>query len=104
MTPQEAIEKKARELETYYCTTYEPCDLAEMFKGMALFALSLEGWVSVKERLPEDYERVLFWNDSEAIPFGICEIGYFVPSQSEIPSHITHWRTLPSPPTKDETK
>lgn len=53
-----------------------------------------------KERVPEDYERVLFWNDSETIPFGICEIGYFVPSQSE----ITHWRPLPSPPTKDKTK
>lgn len=55
-------------------------------------------WISIKDRMPEDYQRILYWNNSKELPFGYCEIGYFVSSQTKVPKHITHWMPLPEPP------
>lgn len=58
-------------------------------------------WIKVSERLPEDYQRVLFIGDDKNVPYPLVELGYFVPSQSKLPEYITHWMPLPEPPTKD---
>lgn len=55
-------------------------------------------WISVKDKSPEDYQRVLFVGDDKAVPYPLVELGYFVPSQSKLPEYITHWMPLPEPP------
>ena len=56
-------------------------------------------WISVKDKLPKDYQRVLFYDTrgNRSCEADI-DTGYFVPSQSKIPEYITHWMPLPSPP------
>lgn len=46
-----------------------------------------DGWISVKERLPKDYERIMYWDSREA---GYHEIGYFVSTQTPVPRYVTH--------------
>jgi hypothetical protein len=56
-------------------------------------------WISVKDKLPNDYQRVLFY---DTLGNRSCETdidtGYFVPSQSKIAESISHWMPLPTPP------
>lgn len=58
-----------------------------------------EGWISVKDRLPKDYERILFYEGGADNK--LEDVGYFVPSQSKIPDYVTHWRPLPLPPSSN---
>jgi hypothetical protein len=85
-----------------------------------------EGWVSVKERLPELTEQVYWYNDdNERVPwegrferhvlafdpeFGIIKARFDGKRFDEVASryhngtvNVTHWRPLPTPPT-EETK
>lgn len=52
-------------------------------------------WISVKDRLPQDYERVMYFDSRER---GFIEIGYFVSTQTPVPTYVTHWMPLPEPP------
>lgn len=56
----------------------------------------MEEWISVKDSLPKDYERVIWFDLRE----GDIEIGYFVPSQTKMPNYVSHWMPLPEPPKK----
>lgn len=56
------------------------------------FRLSNE-WISVKDKKPEDYKTVLFF-DSRDRSIGI---GYFVWSQTTV-YYVTHWMDVPSQP------
>lgn len=50
--------------------------------------------ISMRKQKPKDYEPVLYFNGV------VWQTGHFVPSQSLIPDHITHWQPLPNPPKK----
>lgn len=60
-------------------------------------------WISVKERLPEDRQKVLFYYNS-----GMIDCGYILENQPIILFEIawegylvnnaTHWQPLPEPP------
>lgn len=59
-------------------------------------------WISVKERLPIEYERVLIYNKDE---FGVRIFsGYFYEGDAKDDSldicKATHWQPLPEPPSK----
>jgi hypothetical protein len=66
-------------------------------------------WISVKERLPEDNERVLVYHDDGVIRFGINKDGfadvvsslYLHNNHRTCFSKVTHWMPLPQP-TKGE--
>ncbi len=56
-------------------------------------------WISVKDRLPKDQERVLVCNGStrpysDAYSFRTCHLKDAWP----IGSNSTHWQPLPAPP------
>lgn len=66
-----------------------------VLEAMEAYALErTQKWISIKERLPKDYERVLFFD----MLLKAWQTGYFVPSQSEVPEYVTHWMPLPEPP------
>lgn len=116
MTPQEAIEKRALELYPEFpndnLIDSMRRDLRHAVREGALFTLSLEGWVSVRERLPEPnpnpYESDNVWGWCEDFDSG-AEVRYEAKGKNWTDGErdyliVTHWRPLPSPPTKDETK
>ena len=53
-----------------------------------------KGWIPIKEEIPEDYKRVIYFDSRER---GSIEIGYFVWSQSPC-EYVTHWMELPPKP------
>lgn len=55
------------------------------------------GWISVKDRLPEEKEHVLIWIKDLCIIIDWIVNGKWVVSD-EI---VTHWMPLPEPPTED---
>lgn len=64
-----------------------------------------DGWISVKERLPEPKQRVMIWFfdnpiDGYEIRFGEISCGHFRPEggNGNFDDRITHWRPLPDPP------
>jgi hypothetical protein len=67
-------------------------------KAMGIFADQFRGmeWISVKDQVPPDYERVIWFDSRER---GGIEIGYFVWSQTPV-DYATHWMILPANPTK----
>ena len=50
--------------------------------------------IKFKDKKPEDYKRVLFFDTS----CNMWEVGYFVPSQSAIAAKYSHWIELPKNP------
>lgn len=82
-----------------YCDP-KTCNCSKSFKWKQEHeaALSKEdkggnGWISVEDRFPPDYERVLFLDSRD----NNINLGYFVWSQTP-DSHITHWQKLPPKP------
>lgn len=51
-------------------------------------------WIKFEDKLPEDYQWVLAFDSSDAT----MRVVYYIPSQSQIPSWMTHWMPLPEPP------
>ena len=65
--------------------------------------VTVQEWISVKDRLPEDGVRVLAAHDDGVVRIGICR-GYFpaVVSKNHTKTfgiaEVTHWMPLPEPP------
>ena len=65
--------------------------------------VTVQEWISVKDRLPEDGVRVLAAHDDGVVRIGICR-GYFpaVVSKNHTKTfgiaEVTHWMQLPAPP------
>jgi hypothetical protein len=60
-------------------------------------------WISVKDKLPEEYASVITFDPSRS-PMNTVNEGFFANGEWDIirkpymPKHITHWMPLPSPP------
>lgn len=91
---------------------YEKCDDCpyhgeeECMRKMELDALAyirqLEAkvpkWISVKERMPEDEERVLFFAKKPILTIDTT-FGWWVKTTKRY--KVTHWMPLPEPPGED---
>lgn len=61
-------------------------------------------WISVKERLPKDFDQALVYDGDEHYPIGIChkgESGIWYSDMAYGMGTITHWMPLPKPPEED---
>lgn len=59
------------------------------------------GWISVKERLPKDFDQALVYDGDKYYPIGIChkgESGIWHSDMAYGMGTITHWMPLPEPP------
>jgi len=66
------------------------------------------GWISVKDRLPELLEYVLVYNTEGATlvarRFANDWVAYFADGESKMGElTATHWQPLPEPPAKEAT-
>lgn len=68
-----------------------------------------DGWISVRDRLPETMEKVLVYDDDVGIAVGFFAhhtASWFVFNfldEGKKPT-VTHWRELPDPPRMEESK
>jgi len=73
-------------------------------------------WISVKDKLPEEDDTVLFYSENGGILIGFWEIQsprpfeepyftsfpvFFNDYGEEIEDYITHWQKLPEPPKEE---
>ena len=59
------------------------------------------GWISVKERLPKEFDQALVYDGDKHYPIGIChkgESGIWHSDMAYGMGIITHWMPLPEPP------
>ncbi|HDR1224593.1 TPA: DUF551 domain-containing protein [Pasteurella multocida] len=57
-----------------------------------------DGWISVKDRLPEEREDILIYTNKGEIKLAYRYDCFFMSILSHHISTITHWRPLPPPP------
>ena len=96
----EELEAKNRILEEARENANEAC---AKWEGLYRAKLGKEsGWISVKDRLPEDYQRVLclFESGTMEVSFrasvkGFCYEGF------KQTGKVTHWMPLPEPPKEE---
>ena len=63
--------------------------------------VTVQEWISVKDRLPERYKYVILWDAMDRDIFvGVLDDKreWYVPGYQDEPFHITHWMPLPQPP------
>jgi hypothetical protein len=92
--------------ESYdWWVTYE-VKYEELADHLIANGVTVQEWISVKDRLPEDNERVLVYHDDGVIRFGINKDGFADVVSSLYLKHnhktcfakVTHWMPLPEPP------
>lgn len=70
----------------------------------ALSMLKAQGWISVKDRLPDDYSDCIVF-DGEYVEPAVyySSSGFYTPDCYEANKikGVTHWMPLPEPPRKD---
>ena len=77
--------------------------LADDVMDIISHGVTVQEWISVDDRLPEDGVRVLAAHDDGVVRIGICR-GYFpaVVSKKHTKTfgiaEVTHWMPLPEPP------
>ena len=60
-------------------------------------------WISVKDRLPEGYMRVLTYSHADGVMIGSMDCdGEFHYPYCLLPDEPTHWMPLPEPPKEEE--
>ena len=62
------------------------------------------GWISVKERLPKEFDQALVYDGDKHYPIGIChkgESGIWHSDMAYDMGTITHWMLLPEPPEEE---
>ena len=100
----DAREKLIEILEEPCGGLYPACELADYLLSNGV---TVQEWISVDDRLPEDGVRVLAAHDDGVVRIGICR-GYFpaVVSKNHTKTfgiaEVTHWMQLPAPPKGDK--
>lgn len=79
------------------CQGIDGDDFAEILRRV--WQAAPDGWISVKDRLPEDDTPVLVYCPDAPLPYGIdywsqFGLGFYWSHDSE----PTHWQPLPEPP------
>ena len=98
--------EKLIELLNGVLTTEDVTTSKEVADHLISHGVTVQEWISVKDRLPEDNERVLVYHDDGMIRFGINKGGFAdVVSTAYLQNHhstcfskVTHWMPLPQPP------
>ena len=78
-------------------------DNADIADELISNGVTVQEWISVNDRLPEDGVRVLAAHDDGVVRIGICR-GYFPAVMSKKHekafefAEVTHWMHLPEPP------
>lgn len=68
--------------------------------GLIANGVTVQKWISVKDRLPERYKYILLWDTMDRDIFmGVLDDKreWYVPGYDE-PFNITHWMPLPEAP------
>lgn len=122
MTPEEAAISFLGELYDVHIQAHENSPivfLTDIFKAGVQWARENLGWISVKDRLPEEGVKVLVWGRPfESYPWEVhlaaltdhtfeVEIGAFKSTYSFASSdypleEVTHWLPLPPAPKEEE--
>ena len=105
MKIEEAVEflKQYTNSEVYT----EKCVSAHLLALTALRSMpetTKPGWISIKERLPKDFDQALVYDGDKHYPIGIChkgESGIWHSDMAYGMGTITHWMPLPEPPEED---
>lgn len=58
-------------------------------------------WISVEDRLPERFNRVLVYRKGGKVEQGFRDVGDWWKIYGTRTKHITHWMPLPEPPGED---
>ena len=58
----------------------------------------MNNWISVKDRLPERFERVLVCRENRKVEQGFRDVGDWWKVYGTRTKHITHWMPMPEPP------
>ncbi len=61
----------------------------------------MDKWISVKDRMPERFERVLVCREDKKVEQGFRDVGDWWKVYGTRTKHITHWMPLPEPPKED---
>jgi hypothetical protein len=69
-------------------------DVLQMLKGV-----TVQEWISVKDRLPEKWQNVLAVRSDGKMRFDfICSTGCWCEDVNYVGYSVTHWMPLPQPP------
>lgn len=88
--------------DCYHCGFYPPVEAFRKSRIAEKGVKTMSEWISVKDRLPEEFVSILVYMPDEApmptVREGyLTECGFMVPALLQhIP--VTHWRPLPEPP------
>ena len=82
------------------------------YTGDAIELLESQQWISVKDRLPEEWESVITFQPSLAGDRGLIRIGVYIGSNKwrECERHdmmdlpVTHWMPMPEGPKEEDSK
>jgi hypothetical protein len=103
MKSKEEILHKIKNFQSLSSLIGETGALQELYNAVEEYT-SQDKWISVEDKLPEDYQRVLGYVE-ELNDLGISHFAWNV-SYSKYhgfldnlkPCRVTHWQPLPSPP------
>lgn len=62
---------------------------------------ALTEWISTKDRLPDDYKKVLFITNDGKYYIGFVSYEGWHGGLISMISNVTHWMPLPEPPKED---
>ena len=87
--------EKLIELLTQVAVVGDYLDMRKVADHLIANGVTVQEWISVKDRLPDTNEMCLLCMESRTTKYRWVTIGYFHTNYDE---YITHWMPLPQPP------
>ena len=90
--------------EFYGCDPmYYDVDALAIAQHLITHGVTVQEWVSVNDRLPEEAVDIIVYTNKKRIAFGYLYDGHFRDEGHEIMANwnigeVTHWMPLPQPP------